>query len=225
MEMKATVSIDLSRLERFAGYVRDGLEEHTGPIGDAFENWGRIFRAFLQERFYLQARGGGEWPPLKIKSAAARAYAMYRRFKAQWEPKLRRKEITQEEYDKRYAAVRRKVRKQTARTREIEGANVSILIDTGTLAGALEGRFAGAPGALEEKIPFGIRVGYGGPAPHPKSKGATVAEIALFHQEGGPRLPQRRIIVDPDEETISEMGRVMTDAVYKLIRTLNVGEA
>lgn len=103
----------------------------------------------------------------------------------------------------------------------------TILRDTNILYNALSPLFSGKPGQYQEDIPFGIRVGYGGPARHPIKKAktkkgrarqkwgkggffragprmstATVADIAGFHQVGGGHLPKREIIVQPDQQTI-----------------------
>lgn len=98
----------------------------------------------------------------------------------------------------------------------------SILRDTGTIFSALEPNFIGAPGQLEKDIPFGVRVGFGGPHKHPKGK-ATIADIAHFHQSGTGPLPKREIIVDPDRETQEGMAEDMESAFRKVIRQVDVG--
>ncbi|HQU42143.1 MAG TPA: hypothetical protein PK867_05000 [Pirellulales bacterium] len=95
------------------------------------------------------------------------------------------------------------------------GSGISILRDTGLLFNALAQQFVGAPGAIENKIPSGIRVGYGGPGRHPDGT-ATIADIASFHQEGGPHLPQRKLIVPPDDRTTKKMVDVMQTAIDKI---------
>lgn len=95
----------------------------------------------------------------------------------------------------------------------------AILRDTGTLFAALNPVFSGAPGALQEAIPFGIRVGYGGPQTYQKGagKGATIADVASFHQNGAePRLPKREIIVAPDDSLLELMSKDMTRALNAL---------
>lgn len=93
----------------------------------------------------------------------------------------------------------------------------SLLRDTGTLFNALSPTFDVTPGKLQEDIPFGIKVGYGGPARHPKGT-ATIADLARFHQTGAGRLPVRKIIVEPDQPTIDRMRGDMERAIAKLIR-------
>lgn len=93
----------------------------------------------------------------------------------------------------------------------------AILRDTGTLFAALNPVFSGAPGALQEQIPFGIRVGYGGPQTYQKGTRATIADVASFHQNGvEPRLPKREIIVTPDEHLLDLMSKDMTRALNAL---------
>lgn len=100
------------------------------------------------------------------------------------------------------------------------GLSAAILRDTGTLFNALSPEFTGKPGALEERIPYGIRIGYGGPGKYTKKYGgvATIADIASFHQVGAGHLPKREIIVAPDEHTIELMVEDMNRAIEKLRR-------
>ncbi len=91
----------------------------------------------------------------------------------------------------------------------------TILRDTGTLFAALDPTFTSRPGQLETNIPFGVTVGYGGPGRHPKGR-ATIADIASFHQEGGPHLPKRELIVGPDSKTLTAMADDMITAFRKL---------
>ena len=90
----------------------------------------------------------------------------------------------------------------------------AILRDTGTLLGALS---IGAPGNMFDRIPSGIRVGFGGPTRHPGG-GATIKDIAVFHDEGGGHLPQRQIIIDPDATTANGMAKDAKRAIAKIGR-------
>jgi len=91
----------------------------------------------------------------------------------------------------------------------------AILRNFGYLFAALTPNFTGRPGALQQNIPYGIRVGFGGPGKHPKGN-ATIADIASFHQQGGKFLPVRQIIVDPPEQVIFAMRGDMQNALIKL---------
>jgi hypothetical protein len=84
---------------------------------------------------------------------------------------------------------------------------VSILRDKGLLFAALQPTFTGTPGALEQRTTTGIRVGYGGPHRHGTGGGVSIADIASFHNEGSGHLPQRKIIVEPDETTLKLMQK------------------
>jgi hypothetical protein len=93
----------------------------------------------------------------------------------------------------------------------------SILRDTGTLFNALTPEFTRKPGQLQEDIPFGVRVGYGGPSKHPKAK-ASIANVAHFHQIGAGHLPARKIIVEPNDPTIKRMESDMERAIQKMAK-------
>lgn len=109
-------------------------------------------------------------------------------------------------------------RKGRGSRRFAKGA-VAILRDTGTLFGALSPTFTGKPGQLQEDIPFGVRVGYGGPHRYPSGGRATIADIAAFHQEGNSRLPKREIIVTPSERVLDQMAADMDRAIGRTIRS------
>lgn len=103
-----------------------------------------------------------------------------------------------------------------------ELAAASILRDTNTLFTALDPTFSNKPGQLEEKIPFGIRVGFGGPHRHPSGT-ATIADIAMFHDQGMGNNPQRQIIVDPPVQVVLQMARDMERGLATLVKEKNAG--
>jgi len=86
-----------------------------------------------------------------------------------------------------------------------------ILVDKAIMLSALETRFSKKKGQFEKELPdhSGIEVGYGGPGRYPKG-GPTVADVASFHQKGGPNLPQRKVIDKPSAKAESRMAEVMT---------------
>ena len=103
-----------------------------------------------------------------------------------------------------------------ARRKNKDKDNISILWDTGVLMGALSPTFTGAKGALEDDIPFGIRVGYGGPHRANGESNLTIADIAEVHQEGLGNVPQREIIVKPPQGVIDKMAGDMQRAINKV---------
>ena len=95
------------------------------------------------------------------------------------------------------------------------GGKVAILRDTSTLLAALD---VGNPGNLFKHITNGVKVGFAGNKRHPKGK-ATVADIAAFHNRGGPggKPPKRRILAEPDAKTNRQFDHVRQLAVQKLL--------
>ena len=79
----------------------------------------------------------------------------------------------------------------------------SILADIGILKNSLS---EGRPGNVRRFISDGIRVG-------------TNIFYAIYHQTGSARLPQRTILVQPDDETQGRMLRVINLGVSKLIQS------
>ena len=184
---RPTVTVNLKPLQQFQLALLQGLEGKSGPIRDAFHQWGSIYCSFLQERFSEMSRGG--WPPLAESTKRQRRGAQRGKSKGK--------------RGKEHAAT----------------GTFAILRDTNTLFAALAPQFHGQPGALREDIPFGVRVGYGGPSRYQGPGGksvASIADIASFHQAGGGRLPKREIIVDPPSDTINQMAACMENAIRKL---------
>lgn len=92
----------------------------------------------------------------------------------------------------------------------------ALLRDLGLLFAVLNPVFTGQPGALEERIEFGIRVGFGGNARHGDGGEATIADIASFHQTGAGVVPVREIIVSPVDSVRDDMASDMEDAIGRL---------
>lgn len=87
----------------------------------------------------------------------------------------------------------------------------SILRDTNTLFTALAPTLSPPAGTVNNPIEYGVEVGYSGTATHPG--GATIPQIAFWHQTGAGNLPVRKIIVPPDAATIRGMVSDMQRAL------------
>jgi hypothetical protein len=93
---------------------------------------------------------------------------------------------------------------------------VSLLRDTGLLFNALDPQFSPGKGAIQQDVPFGLTVGFGGPAKHPQGR-ATIADVAGFHQTGTPKMPKRQILVEPDTRTTQLMGQDMQRGIDRAL--------
>lgn len=91
----------------------------------------------------------------------------------------------------------------------------SILIDTGTLVGALAPKIEN-PGSIKMLLQQGVRVGYGGSAKHPRARGLTIARLAEIHNKGLGNVPARPIIVPPDNKTLDRMVRDLERGIKKI---------
>lgn len=129
---------------------------------------------------------------------------------------------------KKFKTYRTERKKNIKRRQQIKSLNTlitklstvmkaAILRDTGTLFMALTPTFSGRPGAIEDRIPFGIRVGYGGPDSHANSNSnITIAEIAEVHNLGTDRVPRREIIVEPSPNVLTLMSEDMERGLNRL---------
>lgn len=193
------IAVNFTALEKFAADVSDAIENGASgsPVSDAIIGWGELARAFWLVRFDTFSKGGGTWAPLKAATIRAKQQSATKSGR-----KPRRKGR---------GKVIQIVRGGVASLQLVAAGTASILVDKGILKGALSVATV-APGALQERIPGGLRVGYGGGAAHPSGRG-TIAAIAQFHQEGGAHLPQRAIIVEPPQAVQDDMGRLLSDAL------------
>jgi hypothetical protein len=181
--VRSDLTLDVLPLRRFQKLVSSGCLYGTGVVGQVFDAWGTIYRSAMRRRFVRLSRGGGEWPALKPSTIARRRHGKGGRYK------------------RGRAALRR--------ARRTGGGKVAILRDTGTLLGALVPQFLNAPGQYERKFPYGVEVGFGGPAYHPKGMGLTIGELAGYHHRGDGNLPERPLVVDPDRSTMKQMVLAM----------------
>lgn len=111
-------------------------------------------------------------------------------------------------------------RKRPARhRRKKQKRRHSILINTMTLLGALQ---VGAPGNEFRRLPGAIKCGFGGNQKHPEGR-ASIADIGRFHDQGLGNLPQRQIIVEPDEQTKSGMREDAKRCGQELLRSASRG--
>lgn len=95
--------------------------------------------------------------------------------------------------------------------RRKRGKGARPLRDTGLTLNALE---VGASGNLLKNIKHGIRFGFGGPARR-RDGHASISQIAIFHDQGD-GVPQRKIIVKPNQAVV----RGMVEDVVKVNRGL-----
>lgn len=186
------VTFDMSGLN---GVLRDlqtqlGAGASIGPVRAWVKQIGVRYLAFTRTRYSRYSRGGGDWAPLSPETIKRR----------------------------------RKARAGTAAASKViraaTGGDAAILVDTGTLFGALN---RGAPGNRFEDIPGGVRVGWGDLRHAKTGKGAaTLADIAHYHQTGAGRLPARPLLVEPDAQTITGMMGDGRRAVERLLQNNNM---
>lgn len=232
----ANVKVNLDGLKQFSAALSANLAAtENGPIRRAMRQWAVRYRGFVQQRFVTNSRGGGDWPGLSLATIYARRTGRGAKAKTRGVETTRlmrqvaslrgRKAKALGKRD--YAKVRKIGLQITKAKARISGlmTGVAILRDTGTLFLALTPTWSAKPGALEQHIPMGVRVGYGGPQRHAKGGGATIADIASFHQTGAGHLPVRRIIVDPTPQLVDAMRDDMERALRKMVGDANRGAA
>lgn len=98
------------------------------------------------------------------------------------------------------------------------GIRVGILRDTDTLFKAL---VVDAQGNVSSPIRNGVRYGFADVAHN--ADDVTIAQIAAWHQAGAGHLPQRRILVGPDQECRRGMVEDLRTFVVETIRAARKG--
>lgn len=175
--IRSKADVDLAPLEQFLASLEAQINGTAdGAIRRAMKQWAARYRSFAQQRFDANSKGGGDWPPLAASTIRKRRHGKGK--------------------GKAFAKAVRSVHGGPS----VISGSPSILRDTGLLFAAL----GGGPGSLEEHVPGGVRVGFGGSARHGSSP-ATIADIAEIHDTGGGHVPQREILVEPDDQTIALM--------------------
>lgn len=216
-DVSVTVNLNLAPLERFASeFERQLGQGGSGPLADGFDRCAARYLAFLQERFDRLSRGGGEWPPLAASTLARRAGAPVRRLNQA----LEAGQITQQQFNRRIGRARRSASRSRARL-AANSRGASILRDTNTLFTALDPSIRMVPGKVYKRGRMTVEFGYGGPSGHPSGP-ASIAQIARFHQDGGPRLPRRRIIVGPDQALLRAIETELNAAVQRQAQALRI---
>lgn len=65
MKVAATLTVDTAGLDRFKKSIQAQQSNGTsGFITKAYGKWAVRYRAFVQRRWNVFSRGGGDWPPL-----------------------------------------------------------------------------------------------------------------------------------------------------------------
>ncbi len=112
----------------------------------------------------------------------------------------------------------------TKKQRRGEGERASILRDKNTLFMVFNPTFKHLAGQYEKGVPFGVVVGYGGPARHPEAK-MTVAKLAEIHHGGLGNNPERKLVVEPKDFLKRQMAGDMERAITKIIKASQVRPA
>ena len=195
----------LTKMQRWLRQAEQaGGGPQSNPVRIMLRRWGARYLAFTQRRYYRYSRGGGDWPALKPATVSRRTAAGTQRFGAKKGQRVtlggsRQRALRMARITTNPKRARRAVKALKA----IGGAKASILIDTTMLVKSLE---PGARGNLIDDISQGVDVGFS-PAIHPSGAGVTFGQLAMFHHFGRGNNPERTILVEPDQQTLSQMGR------------------
>lgn len=188
----------------------------TGDPGAAAEmevvmrQWGTRYLGFVRRRFVGASRGDGTWRPLAestIKARRSGRVAGLGKLKG-----VKRKAGALREIRKRVKGGALDAFVGTAIETSIMGS-AAILRDTGVLLNALT---PGTVGSLLQPSYGELRVRCGfAPVPHGDGS-TTIQDIAAYHQTGGGKLPQRTILVEPDDATVRGMLNDLSVAFTKI---------
>lgn len=224
------VKVNVPGLKSLRRVAETNFAAGSHPAVDRMcKQWSVRYSSFARRRYDVYSRGGGDWPPLALSTILRRRLGAAHFRKGDTFQSLfhRRKGLKTRGQELR--RVKGQLARELARTGDTVAAGaklkrlirlsqrakylpsmqgISILRDTGITFLALQ---IGAVGNMDIRIPGGIRFGYA-EAPHAGSK-RTIANIAGYHQAGGRYLPQRKIIVQPDDRTrrgiASDLGRAL----------------
>ncbi len=171
----------------------------------------RKYRSALESDFRLRANG-------PVRKAFKQWGARYRSFLRERFDKYSKGGGDWAPLSPKTIARRRKGRG----SRRFAVGSIAILRDKGIMFAALDPVFKNKPGQLQEDIQFGIRVGFGGAAPHGDDK-ITVAQLAEIHHSGLGNVPARVIVVAPDTTTQQGMASDMERAHNQMVKDSGAG--
>lgn len=221
-----SISVELKGDIHHIARYRQKLQQAFAGNSTEFERFGTrvlaMYAGYVQRRFNIYSRGGGDWKPLAPSTIYRRARATVDRARKEADANLRRgvdskgKPFGPAEHDAALKRARGRAHRFLNRVMGVPGSatrgirigpktiakgtvgsgQVSILRDTGTLFNALS--INGPANIMRKRGPV-FEFGIGGAMQHP-SGGATIGRIASYHQNGGAipnRPPQRQILVVP----------------------------
>ena len=71
--LEAGISMNLKGLEAYTSRLNAALDNPLGgELAPVFNQWGQRYRAFIQKRFVIHSKGGGDWAPLALRTILAR---------------------------------------------------------------------------------------------------------------------------------------------------------
>ena len=197
MNVSITAEVNITPLLKLEGSFASIARVPAHPaVEDMFTQWATRYSAFVRRRFNDFGRGGGDWAPLALSTVRAR--------------KKGKRNTSSKAGGAR--SQRSFVARDTKRGLLVASPGAyQILRNTGSLFGALT---IGARGNLTQRGPgtitFGIEGGSTGTGP-------TLGQIAKWHDQGAGRLPQRRILVPPNQQTVRGMANDAKTAATKII--------
>lgn len=143
--------------------------------------WSKIYSAFVRRRFDRASKGGADWAALALSTIRNRRKG--------------------KKVDKKRSSLARDT-KNNGRLVSA-GGTFSILRDTGLLFSTLDPSIEILGPVQKVGGIYKATAVFGGAKKYPD--GLTTQDVLSFHQEGGPHLPQRKILVDPDDRTKRQM--------------------
>lgn len=214
---QSNVKVDLSGFRALRAAVEGGLSVNgAGPLGDWIgKKVPARYSAFVRRRYDQFSKGGGNWQPLADSTIAQRRTGKGTRTSrtGQKVSKTRGTEYTRLSGQLRTQIRQRKdVSKTLAKMQALVQGPASILRDTGTLFNALQ---VNAANNLTQRIPNGVIFGFK-PAPHPSEGGASIQDIAHYHN-AGQGVPKRVILAVADAGTVAAMNLDLKNAMQQTL--------
>lgn len=192
----ANVRVNIRSLKQSVEGFRSLARVPSHPAFEAmFTQWGTRYSGFSRRRYVQNAAGGGDWAPLALSTIKART-------KGKGTGRTRR--------GGGRTSARTSLARDTRRGSLVASPRaVQILRDTGALLNTLT---IGAPGNALTRSPGAVTFSVG--------TSGELKTIARAHQDGNPRtrMPARRILVQPDAQTLSGMRSDAVRAVQRMSR-------
>ena len=205
------VKVDMSGINKYQLRMAKlcAKSSHNDPLLDELDlRWIQRVRLFLAEHFEHSSKGGTDWAPHAQSTIDARRRKLDRLIE----------EINDSSvpWAQQKAAAKRSAHNRSSRARVAKGGSEFLILDETHVLKEAVCTPNPNQSVIQEPTPLladGLVLA--GDTTHGDNDFST-AQLAIWHQNGTPRMPARPIIVPLDDACVEDMRRDLVDIVLRI---------